>query len=138
MRYRFIGWCLVVLALVDTAAACIIRFQSPELLKRDAAVVVDAVVTSIGQSTTSFHRRSYGYHVRVERILRGHAPGSELLVTYDDLLPHQRGAETVCPLKFGSGIEHQLAVGARYRFYLRAEKDPTILIVTSGEAETPL
>jgi hypothetical protein len=109
-----------------------ISWQSEDELKAQAAIVVEAVVLARQLVRQNFGGDEYRYDIRVDAVLRGDASTKPRLVTYEDLKIHRRGSTTVCPLKHGSGIEHDLVPGRRYRLFLRSAQDPEVLLAKEG------
>jgi hypothetical protein len=107
-------------------------WQSEDELKAQATVVVEAVVLARQLVRQNFAGDEYRYDIRVEAVLRGDASATPRVVTYEDLKIHRRGSQTVCPLKHGSGIEHDLVPGRRYRLFLRSAQDPEVLFAKEG------
>ncbi|MGI9334062.1 MAG: hypothetical protein ACR2RL_13010 [Gammaproteobacteria bacterium] len=105
-----------------------IAYRSPAQLEAEAEVVVLASIVSARLDGTSFRGRQYAYTIEVDSFERGSVEDPELAVTYEDLMVHKRAGRTVCPLKHGSGIEHDLKIGRRYRIFLRSAEYPEILL----------
>ena len=128
MRYQFILLLAGVLPIQSNAFACTIQWRDPTTLQAEAQVVVLAEVLSKSEAPPSFRGQDYKYTIKILQVERGTFPLENAEIAYEDLRMHRRGDTVVCPLKTGSGIEHNLAVGSRYRFYLDSESSRTLLI----------
>jgi len=107
-------------------------WQSEDELKAKATIVLDAVVLARQLLRQNFAGDEYRYDIRVEAVLRGDPSTTPGVVTYEDLKIHRRGSQTVCPVKNGSRIEHDLVPGRRYRLFLRSARDPEVLLAKEG------
>jgi hypothetical protein len=131
--FRVIVIAFVLGASLAEADACQIGWRSPAELQAEAGIVATVVIISAAHLRTSFRGEDYEYRVRVESVERGELKLGELRTTHEDLKAHLRGTTRVCPLKNGSGIEHDLKPGARYHFFVRSNSDPEILFAKPTE-----
>lgn len=128
-HYLRITWGVLTFALSANAAkACLPTWHPPEELQRAAEVVVVANVLSARETRTTFRSVDYEYLIDVDNIERGPFPLGRVRVTYEDLKPHRRGESLICPIKNGSNIEHDLIPQRRYRFFLKSQANPEILL----------
>jgi hypothetical protein len=105
-------------------------------LKRRAKVVVQALVLKAEAPRQTFRSVVYAYKVTALSLERGGLTLEPMEVTYEDLLAHQRGDLSVCPLKHGSGIEHTLKPNGLFRLYLRSAEDKEVLLAEEIRAQT--
>ncbi len=110
------------------AQACTVRWKSPEELKIEAESVVRAQIISKRFVGSSFRGNDYKYRILIETSEKGSLKRGEIWVTFEDLKIHRRGEVTVCPLKHGSKIEHNLKPNQLYRLYLRSTDNLEILL----------
>jgi hypothetical protein len=119
---------IAVILAAETASACIIRWEKPEELKRQAQVVVQALILRTEAPRQTFRSVIYTYKVNIQSVEQGSLLVNPPSLTYEDLLMHRRGDITACPLKHGSGIEQALKPNSLYRMYLRSASDAEILL----------
>lgn len=110
------------------AFACQTGWKSPEELEKESGAVVSAKIVAARHVSTSFRGQNYEYDVTVIESERGNIPAGKTLLTYEDLQAHLRGQVRVCPLKNGSGIEHDLKPNKKYKLYLKSASEREILL----------
>lgn len=119
---------LALLALPTYAGACQIGWKSEAELEAEASVVVDARIVTARRITSSPQRDVYEYKIIVESSETGELSDGEMAVTFDDLKAHLRDRMRVCPIKNGSGIEHNLTIGQLYKLYIKSNSEPQIVL----------
>ena len=113
----------------SSALACQIGWRSPAELEEEAQVVVIAKIVSARKVSSSDRSDEYRYEISVEKIQRGNEMRKDIhSITYEDFKAHLRGQTRVCPLKNGSGIEHDLKPHQRYILYLKSAASPILLL----------
>lgn len=132
MRLQLLVLTLALSATNNPVRACMMSWQSQDDLKAQAAIVVEAVVRAKRVVGHNFRGDEYRYDIRVDAVFKGEMSEGPTVVTYEDLKVHRRGDQTVCPLKHGSGIEHDLVIGRRYQLFLRSADDPEVLLAKGG------
>ena len=124
--YLFVLASLAFLAPVD-AHACIVRFRSAEVLKREAELVVLAKVIAKEITGQSQIGELYTYKIEVYVVERGRFSPGVTNVTYYNVRAREVESVMECPLKDGAGIEVGLKVQEDYRFYLNSIDNKEIL-----------
>ncbi|MGY8660834.1 HEAT repeat domain-containing protein [Bradyrhizobium sp. UFLA05-109] len=112
--------------------ACVISRLSGEELKAQASIVVEAVVLAKPAAGHSFRGGDHRYDIRVDAVFKGEISEGPNVAAYKDLRVHGRGNPKVCPQKHGSGIEHDLVPGRRYKLFMRSTEDPEVLLAENG------
>lgn len=107
--------------------------DDPRVLSRTDVLIVGQV-RAAGPPTGSFTGEDLPYSIQVEEVLGGPQQPDRLAVVYSHHRAHQRGKLLVHPLRFGSGIEAALRIGARYLFMLELPRGRPIVLV---RAEPP-
>jgi hypothetical protein len=133
MPIRVSCFLAALLAGSPAATACTVQWRDPLELQAQAEVVVLGTVLSRSASPPTFRGVDYTYRVEIERVERGAFPSRVMDLGFEALRMHRRGDTVVCPLQNGSGIEHALEPGRRYRFFLGSTAPPTLSIAIAAE-----
>ena len=127
---KFFITILISVITVAPTFACQIGWRSVAELEQEAEMVVLAKIVSAKHVSSSFRGEDYEYKINVEKTERGKIEKAQIITRYEDLKAQLRGQTRICPLKNGSGIEHDLKPGQRYKLYLKSSNEPEILLAS--------